>query len=29
LSESYNISYSTIDGIRTNRYWKHLNLPKI
>jgi hypothetical protein len=29
LSESYNVSYSTIDGIRTNRYWKHLNLPKI
>lgn len=29
LSESYNVSYSTIDGIRTNRYWKHLNLTKI
>ena len=29
LSESYNVSYSTIDGIRTNRYWKHLNLPKL
>jgi hypothetical protein len=29
LSETYNVSYSTIDGIRTNRYWKHLNLPKI
>lgn len=29
LSESYNVSYSTIDSIRTNRYWKHLNLPKI
>ena len=29
LSESYNVSYSTIDGIITNRYWKHLNLPKI
>jgi hypothetical protein len=29
LSESYNVSYSTIDGIRTNRYWKHLNLFKI
>ena len=29
LSESYNVSYSTIDGIRTNTYWKHLNLPKI
>jgi hypothetical protein len=29
LSENYNVSYSTIDGIRTNRYWKHLNLPKI
>lgn len=29
LSESYNVSYSTIDGIRTNRYWKHLNLLKI
>jgi hypothetical protein len=29
LSETYNVSYSTIDGIRTNRYWKHLNLLKI
>jgi hypothetical protein len=29
LSETYNVSYSTIYGIRTNRYWKHLNLPKI
>lgn len=29
LSETYNVSYSTIDGIRTNKYWKHLNLPKI
>jgi hypothetical protein len=29
LSKSYNVSYSTIDSIRTNRYWKHLNLPKI
>lgn len=29
LSESYNVSYSTIDGIRKNTYWKHLNLPKI
>jgi hypothetical protein len=29
LSETYNVSYSTIDSIRTNRYWKHLNLPKI
>jgi hypothetical protein len=29
ISESYNVSYSTIDGIRTNRYWKHLNLFKI
>lgn len=29
LSESYNVSYSTIDSIRTNRYWKHLNLSKI
>lgn len=29
LSESYNVSYSTIDSIKTNRYWKHLNLPKI
>lgn len=29
LSETYSVSYSTIDGIRTNRYWKHLNLPKI
>ncbi len=29
LSETYSVSYSTIHGIRTNRYWKHLNLPKI
>ena len=29
LSETYNISYSTIYGIRTNIYWKHLNLPKL
>lgn len=29
LSEFYKVSYSTIDSIRTNRYWKHLNLPKI
>lgn len=29
LSETYSVSHSTIYGIRTNRYWKHLNLPKI
>jgi hypothetical protein len=29
LSETYNVSYSTIDGIRTNKYWKHLNLSKL
>jgi len=29
LSKKYNVSFDTISGIRSGRYWKYLKLPKI